>query len=230
MFGTNQWMAILRFAIQQKGKWRMIDKANDGHNQTFAAEEQIHTTSAAAAAAVSRQYRRLLVGRLRRSNSLRGASRDMKRAYKQICVDPEQQRFIIVVVWDYVARIWRFAISWALPFGLSGAVLHFNRVPSFIVAFCRRWLALPLQHFYDDFRLIEPLFTGGSGYKWFGSAAKVLGWAFDPDKDVPPCPTLPMLGNLEDWSSTGRHDCFVVEAKPERLVDTRQIVLGAKAT
>ena len=226
-FGYGQWMAIMRFAILQKGKWRMIDDASHGHNQTYAAEETIHTTSAAAAAAVSRQYRKRL-GRLRRRAQLLGASRDMKRAYKQISVSPSQQRFVVVVVWDIQEAKWRYAISYALPFGLAGAVLHFNRVPASIVAFCRRWLAIPLQHFFDDFRVIEPAFTDGSGYKWFGLAASVLGWTFDPEKNVAPTPILPMLGNLEDWSEVESKDCFVVAAKAERLAEIRQAVLEFK--
>ena len=180
----------------------MIDDASNGHNQTFSANEQIHTTSAAAAAAVSKHFR-LRLGRLRRSKRLLGSSRDMKRAYKQISVAHEQHRFVIIVVWDPIVLIWRFAISWALPFGLAGSVLHFNRVPSFIVAFCRRWLGIPIQHFYDDFRVIEPMFTKGSGYKWFGIAAEVLGWIFDPEKNEPPTPLLPMLGNIEDLDRAG---------------------------
>ena len=44
-------MASIRFAIWQKAKYRMIDDASGDINGTFGAEEQIHTTSAAAAAA-----------------------------------------------------------------------------------------------------------------------------------------------------------------------------------
>ena len=86
-----------------------------------------------------------------------------------------------------------------------------------------------MQHFYDDFRIIEPVFTGGSGYKWFGLAAEVLGWTFDPDKDVPPTLTLPMLGNLEDWSCLENRGCFLVKAKPERLADLKKFVIEVKA-
>ena len=119
--------------------------------------------------------------------------------------------------------VWRFAISWALPFGLSGAVLHFNRVPAFITAFCRRWLAIPVQHFFDDFRIVEPSFTKESGYKWFAKVAEFLGWRFDPDKDHPPCATLPMLGCLEDWSKA-HSEFFDVHADPERSAAVTTLV------
>ena len=56
-FGVNNWRALMRFALDQKSKWRMIDDASDGHNFAYSASEQIHTTSAAAAAALTRCFR-----------------------------------------------------------------------------------------------------------------------------------------------------------------------------
>ena len=44
----------------------------------------------------------------------------------------------------------------------KGVWVHFNRIPALIVAFCRRWMAIPVQNFYDDFRIIEPISLDGS--------------------------------------------------------------------
>ena len=132
-------------------------------------------------------------------------------------------RFAVIVIYNIETNKWVFAISWALPFGMSGAVLHFNRVPAFIVALCRRWMAIPVQNFFDDFRIVEPASLEGSGFKWFKKITLLLGWEFDPSKDFGPTEILPMLGNLEDWSKSSM-DVFLVHASPERLKALRLIV------
>ena len=147
----------------------------------------------------------------------------MNMAYKQLAVCPDQLRYMVIAIWDLTSCTWRFAVSWALHFGLSGAVLHFTRVPAFITALCRRWFAIPVQHFFDDFRIVEPSFTRESGYKWFAKVTEFLGWRFDPDKDQPPCATLPMLGCLEDWSISFS-EFFDVHADPERLYAVTKLV------
>jgi hypothetical protein len=148
----------------------------------------------------------------------------MKSAYKQLGIHEDQLRFSIIAVFHLELQAWRFAISWALPFGLSGAVLHFNRVPAFIVAFCRRWLAIPIQNFYDDFRLVELAAGRDSGFQWFSRAAELLGWRFDPDKDQFMSEQLPMLGNIEDSSDCDRHDILKVHASKQRLEEMRGVV------
>ena len=104
-------------------------------------------------------------------------------------------------------------------------MLHFNRVPTLIAAFCRRWFAIPVQHFFDDFRVVEPAFLNNSGYKWFGKACSLLGWTFDPDKDQLPAPSIVMLGNIEDWSRTEFDDTFYVLPTPKRLAEIKDLIL-----
>ena len=69
-------------------------------NQTFGTSERIHTTSAAAAAVLSRAFRSKLGGKLRGNRLLQGSSRDMKSAYKQIGVHESQLRFVVIVIFD----------------------------------------------------------------------------------------------------------------------------------
>ena len=57
----------------------MIDNGRHGANWTYAAEETIHTTSAAAAAACVRRLRLLADRKLRGKFELKAGSRDMKR-------------------------------------------------------------------------------------------------------------------------------------------------------
>ena len=72
----------------------------------------------------------------------------------------------------------------ALAFGESAVVLQFNRHPCLLVALARRWLAIPCVHFFDDIRIIEPLYGGDSARNFFDKLCKKLGYAFDPKKDT----------------------------------------------
>ena len=132
---------------------------------------------------------------------------------------------MIIVLWHPLEKRWVFCKAFVLVFGLAGAVLHFNRVPTFFSAICRHWFALPTQHFFDDFRLLDPRIAGESGFETFKEAADLFGFIFDPGKDNPLAPKLPLLGNIEDYSRTSIEDRVYIEARPDRIkAVTRQLV------
>jgi hypothetical protein len=162
LFGIDGWSAVMRFAVNQNGKWRNIDNGKFGANWTYEAEETIHTASAPAVAALLRRIRRKAGKRLRVRWQISAGSRDMKSAYKQIALDGKQAAYVVIVVWDMCENRWRFIISRALLFGLSGTVLLFNRIPNMLVAIARRWLALPVHAFFDDFRIVD--FASSKGF------------------------------------------------------------------
>lgn len=121
LFGADGWSAVMRFAVNQNGKWRNIDNGKFGANWTFESEETIHTASAPAVAALLRRIRKRAGKRLRGRWQIKAGSRDMKSAYKQIALDGKQAAYVVIVVWDMAENRWRFIISRALLFGLSGA-------------------------------------------------------------------------------------------------------------
>ena len=49
----------------------------------------------------------------------------------------------------------------AMLFGLMAAVLQFNRVSGLLVALARRWIALPVLGYFDDFKYT--VLAGGGG-------------------------------------------------------------------
>ena len=83
-YGHAKWASLMRFVIDHKGKLRLIDNGAEGHNETFSATETIHTTSSAAAASTARCFRKQAGKKLRGPVQLKGASRDMKSAYRQL--------------------------------------------------------------------------------------------------------------------------------------------------
>jgi hypothetical protein len=167
---------MLRFAVYQKGKYRMIDNGKQGANWAFSAEESIFTAAAPQAAGAVRRIRALAGRKLRGKWQLNGSSRDMKAAYKQLPLDALQASLTIVIVYDVTCNQWRFAISHALLFGLSGAVLQFNRVPLLLVAIARRWFGIVCHSFFDDFRIIDFTSEDCSAVKWFDKLVKFMGW------------------------------------------------------
>ena len=94
---------------------------------------------------------KLVGGPLRGRYSPRSSTQDMKSAYRQLGVRDDCRQYHITALYDQVVKSWRFGLLHGLAFGLSAAVLEFNRVPEHLVAVARRWLALPVIHFYDDF-------------------------------------------------------------------------------
>jgi hypothetical protein len=148
----------------------------------------------------------------------------MKAAYKQIPMDAMHASLTVIIVYDIRANRWRFVISHALLFGLSGAVLQFNRVPTFIVALARRWLAIMTHAFFDDFRIIDFDCERQSAVRWFDKLVELLGWTFDKEKAQTGLNVLPMLGNLERYSDIGFSESLIVEAKPERLRDMEDLI------
>ena len=72
-----------------------------------------------------------------------------------------------VMVWHPDKKEWVFGESKGLLFGLTGAVLACSRVPALIAAIARRWLAIPVQDFFDDFRILDIAKSNGSASTFF---------------------------------------------------------------
>ena len=224
-FGKGKWAAMLRFPVWQ-GKWRLIDNAKTFQNLTCSSTESIHTTSSPAAAALVACYRKHLGRPLSHKWRISGYSKDMWKAYRQIPLHEDQMKFCIVIIWHTVEKRWVFAVAHVLLFGLAGAVNIFNEVPTLVTAFARRFLALPIQHFFDDHRLLEPLIAKGSGFSCFEELGKWFGFKYDPQKDQGPLCRLPMLGNIEDFTQCSSSETVIISAKPERVVSVKESILA----
>ena len=117
-----------------------------------------------------------------------------------------------------------------MPFGLMGAVLDFNRVSAHLVAIARRWLAIPVVGFYDDYKLTELLASCPSADAAFTELVSWLGWSLDPGKHQKPAPSLTFLGTLEVTAFRGDVELFGLTPTPKRLADLRsdvEAIVGA---
>ena len=105
-----------------------------------------------------------------------------------------------------------------LALGLLAAVLQFNRYPAALVAVARRWLAIPIINFFDNFKITEPSFAAGSGGLYFDKLMSELGWLFDVDKDKPFRRVAAFLAGLETYLP----DCVKLQPTPQR----EEVVIG----
>ena len=160
-YGKGKWRALPRHVIQQGSKWRLIDDGRAGeHNLTYGSDETIHTTSSSAGIALAAHFRAVNGRKLSGPYSLQVATQDMWKAYRQVPCHHDQCRYMAVMVWHPTEKKWMYGEAKGLLFGLTGAVLAFNRVPTFIVA------VVLLQNFFDDFRIFDIAVSKGSANKF----------------------------------------------------------------
>jgi len=154
--GVGSWRPMRRFAIWQHDKWRIIDDAREGgQNSTVSSGERIHTTRSTLGFAAAKRLRQITGAPLTGEFSVQQSVHDMEDAYRQLPVADDQVRWAVVTVWCPTGSRWLFGLLRALAFGEYAAVLYFNRLPSLLCALGRRWLAVPVIAFYDDFKVID---------------------------------------------------------------------------
>ena len=94
------WRAIPRYATWQGTKWRLIDDGRrGGHNDATGADERIHTTSTSAGVAAVRRLRAALGHPFSEEVHPVLATRDLRKAYKQVPLHESVARLCIVAVW-----------------------------------------------------------------------------------------------------------------------------------
>jgi len=140
----------------------------------------------------------------------------MKRAFRQLGVRDKDRCLHVVAVFHPSLRVWVYFELDGLAFGLGAAVLEFNRVPAQIVALARRWLAIPVVNFYDDFRITDILGAGGNANYMFEALCAWIGWWLDAGKHQPPAPIITFLGTLEDASHVEEDDEVRIQTTEER--------------
>jgi len=218
-WGKGAWRALVRFAVYQASsdKWRVIDNGRTAlHNWTLEADERIHTTSVEMGAATVRYMRQQAQARLRGRLAVASSTHDMKSAFRQLPVRDEDRCLHIVAACDVLSRSWVFFELDGLAFGLGAAVLEFNRVPAHLVALARRWFAIPVVNFYDDFRLFDLVLSGLNADSSFLNLTKWSGWRFDPKKHQPPSASIRLLGIIESAEDDGEGEYVTICATEER--------------
>ena len=232
-WGKGMWRALKRFALWQinHGAWRVIDNGNTSEtNDAFGSDETIHTTNNAVSFAVLQRLRQLVGVPLMGEFGVLLSSKDMKGAYRQMPVLEAHSQFSIICVYVPSLGQWMFCELWGLAFGLASAVIQFNRFPTLLCALARRWLALPLVAFFDDFKLTELVCGKQSGWSFLAALIKFLGPTFDPEKDSLPSTMIKFLGNVEDLQLLPEDKAYMYpsDARRQRVKAALQLVLSSE--
>lgn len=203
MFGVGGWRPLERFVhVQSCGKLRLIDSGKKpGHNKACRETETIYTASVdvipAATQAIFEQAQRNLGSAYEHSIpwlQMVLGTEDMCHAYRQCPIQPSDRCCAVVSYWDCVQNDIRFVILNGMPFGLSSAVLAFNRTPALLTAVSRRMGGALAIYFFDDTGILDFQACQGSAQAVVRGVYGAAGAQLDPKKSQAPASCRVFLG------------------------------------
>ena len=145
------------------------------------------------------------------------ATEDMKGAYRQVPLHPSDVRYAIAAVYNPSSdQVFLFEM-YGQPFGAGHAVPNFCRVSEWICRFMQRYFNLNVEHFFDDFFLIELSDTIKSGVFVLNESFRLLGFTLDPEKAQAPSSECAILGVLFSTQALAIQKVLNIAAKPTRV-------------
>ena len=145
------------------------------------------------------------------------ATEDMKSAYRQVALLPEHVRFAITAVYNPFSEKVDLHEIYGQPFGAGHAVPNFCRVAEWLSRLIARCFRLAVDHFFDDFFVVEPSTTIQVAAFCLRETFQLLGFTLDTEKSQPPSEVVAILGVLFNTASLTSQRVLAVEAKPTRL-------------
>ena len=152
------------------------------------------------------------------------ATEDMKGAYRQIPLAPADVRYAITAVYSPECKDVVLFEMYGQPFGAGHAVPNFCRVSEWLSRFLQRFFSLHVDHFFDDFFLIEPSRTIQAGIFVMKESFKILGFSLDPEKSQPPAEVGAVLGVFFSTAALASERRIHVAAKPSRVRNLTQTI------
>ena len=247
--GDSSWPASRRFGLAQNGKLRVIDDYTIGEvNLTYAAQEKLSlrgldgiVSISRALASAARPDGSLCVvdctgfkhtGVLHpefsvpESKQLVGRCLDLKSAYRQLALNPEQSRFSVVAVYCPQSKTAKFFLQHALPFGARSSVIFFNRFAKGLKCVGLRGLGLLWDQYFDDFPHVALKKVSAISKSASECFLNLLGvdFARDEKKRKDFAASFSALGALVDFSPLAELDRFHVCNKPDRVAQLDEII------
>ena len=100
---------------------------------------------------------------------------DREAAYKQLPIDPSDQKNAIVVLRRRASKLWYGFVTRALIFGSVAAVLHYNAISRILVALANRVLGIPLGGYLGDFASMIRAVFGEDPLRVFAEFCRFFG-------------------------------------------------------
>ena len=141
---------------------------------------------------------------------------DSPDAYRWCPVDPEDQDS---------AGEWLFQEVFGSLFGMSSAVMNFNRWPRFLQAVARRWLCLLVSIYFDDASLLDLASAKGVGQRHLRAMFRIFGAPLSKEKEVDLGPSADFVGLVHDAGNalTSGHmeftPCPAIREKATAMLD-----------
>ena len=144
-------------------------------------------------------------------------SEDMKGAYRQIALSPDNVRYSITAVYNPWKKSVFLHEMYGQPFGAGHAVPNFCRVSEWLSRCLGRVFSLALDHFFDDFFLVDKQGNSDVASFCLREGFSILGFELDPDKSQPPSQVIAILGVVFNTQAIHLEKRLLVEAKPLRV-------------
>ena len=135
---------------------------------------------------------------------------DMAHTYRQIPVATPQ--FTVFAIWSVSRRRVEYYYLDVHNFGFRSIVLNSNAFPHLVCALARALFAVPADHFFDDFLIVDCRFGLHSGQQCPGASLRLLGQSHEPKKRKPMGDSHIGLGVSVDVSSA--HTDLAIRAVP----------------
>jgi len=126
------------------------------------------------------------VARSTQRPDLKLATEDMTGAYRQVPLAPQDVRYSVTGVFNPHSRRVDLHLMYGQPFGAGHAVPNFCRVAEWIARLLQRRFRLVVDHFFDDFWLVEPAPLAETAMFVLRECFATLGFALDKEKSQAP--------------------------------------------
>jgi len=222
------WNGCQRFGLHQgwkengDPKYRCIDnEQTSACNDAAERRQKIKMSSIATIMLMIRCMETALkaTGLLGPQWTLMGASEDLKAAYRQCPLSAACVALTIILLWNPFESKVQFHELWGQPFGAGHAVPNFYRMASWIAEVCRKLLFLHMDHFFDDFWVIEPQATIICGVWCVRKVMAACGFQLDPQKSQLPSVVWTALGVIYDMTTLRSSQKLLVKPRPRRLMN-----------
>ena len=232
----DKWCPCRRFAVWQK-KWRPIDDLSENNvNSTFGAFEKValraldeivwvcstifRYASSRGDVSLTLSDGTCLNGKVHamweQGDNIRPLTKtyDLRSAYKQLPLHPEEQRKAVIMLREPGTREPRAFVCRTLPFGSAASVLQFNRV-SLLLRRILLEVDVLASCYYDDYPCTAPKCLAEATDGCAHAVFTLLGFETSVDKECSFSTQTELLGVTLDTSDQG-YQAVRVANKPDR--------------
>ena len=142
---------------------------------------------------------------------------DLFAAYRR--VPTANQECMIAAMWDLDADEPVFCEVYGHCFGLISSVLNFNRVPHMLSVAASLLFAVPNDHYFDDYLVVDLASAKGSGQLALDRLHNAVRIPLEPKKRKPPRAVQEELGVTCDLSQAASHSVVMLSPTEDRVAE-----------